>query len=88
MIHHKVLVYVCNFLLSPPCNLSNGLICIAFCLLSVWTRHGYEAQCYEAEAKPKLWSNHEAEAEAEAFTFSKQEAEAEAEALAFSKYEA
>ncbi len=29
-------------------------------------RHGYEARGYEAEAKPKLWSKHEAEAEAEA----------------------
>ncbi len=44
-------------------------------------RHGYEAQGYEAEAKPKLWSNHEAEAKA--LTFWKHEAEAEALALAF-----
>ncbi len=29
-------------------------------------RHGYEAGGYEAEAKPKLWPDHEAEAEAEA----------------------
>ncbi len=30
------------------------------------TRHGYEAQGHEAEAKPKPLVNHEAEAEAEA----------------------
>ncbi len=52
------------------------------------SRHGYEARGYEAEAKPKLWSNHEAEAEAEALTFWKHEAEAEAEAFTFSKHEA
>ena len=56
--------------------------------LCVKIRHGYRAQGYEAKAKPKLWSNHEAEAEAEALTFWKHEAEAEAEALAFSKHEA
>ncbi len=27
------------------------------------SRHGYEPRGYEAEAKPKLLSNHEAEAE-------------------------
>ena len=47
-------------------------------------RHGYEAQDYEAEAKPKLWSNYKAEAEA--LTFLKYETEAEAEALNFSKH--
>ncbi len=50
----------------------------------VTTRHGYEARGYEAEAEPKLWSDHEAEAEA--LNFWKHEAEAEA--LAFSKHEA
>ncbi len=32
-------------------------------------RHGYKARGYKAEAKPKLWSNHEAESEAKALTF-------------------
>ena len=54
----------------------------------VLSRHWYEAWGYEAEAKPKLWSNHEAEAEAEALTFWKHKAEAEAEAFTFSKHEA
>ena len=49
-------------------------------------RHGYEAQCYEAEAKPKLWSNHEAETKAETLIFFNYEAEAEAEALAQSSF--
>ncbi len=51
-------------------------------------RHGYEARGYEAEAKPKLWLDHEAEAEAEALTFLNHEAEAEAEALPFLNHEA
>ncbi len=50
------------------------------------TRHGYEAWGYEAEAKPKLWLDHEAEAEA--LTFWNHEAEAEAEALPFLNHEA
>ena len=56
----------------------------------VETRHGYEAQHHEAEAKPKLYLNYEAEAEAkaEALAFLKHEAEAEAEALTFWKHEA
>ncbi len=65
--------------------LSNDLDTSAIWL---WSRHGYEARGHEAEAKPKLWSNHEAEAEAEALIFWKHEAEAEAEALTFSKHEA
>ncbi len=44
-------------------------------------RHANEARVYEAEAKAKLWSNHEAEVEAEALAFSKHEAEAEAQVL-------
>ena len=51
-------------------------------------RHGYEAWGYEAEAKPKLWRDHEAEAEAEALTFWNHEAEAKAEALPFLNHEA
>ena len=49
-------------------------------LNEIYTRHGFEARGYEAEAKPKLWSNHEAEAVAvaEALTFWKHQAEAEA----------
>ena len=38
--------------------------------------HGYEARGYEAEAKPKLWLEHESEAEA--LTFLNHEPEAEA----------
>ncbi len=37
--------------------------------MGITTRHGYEARGYETEAKPKLWSDHEAEAEAEALNF-------------------
>ena len=51
-------------------------------LHSLTTRHGYEAQHHEAEAKPKLYLNHEAEDEAEALTFLKHEA------LTFWKHEA
>ena len=42
----------------------------------VW--HELEVRGYEAEAKPKLWSKHEAEAVAESLTSWKLEAEAEA----------
>ncbi len=42
----------------------------------MYIRHGYEAWGYEAEAKPKLWLDHEAETEAEALTFWNHEAEA------------
>ncbi len=55
---------------------------------SVDSRRGYEAWGYEAEAKPKLWLDHEAEAEAEVLTFWNHEAEAEAEALPFLNHEA
>ncbi len=34
--------------------------------MGVLTRHGYEAWGYKAEAKPKLWRDHEAEAKSEA----------------------
>ncbi len=52
------------------------------------TRHGYKAWGYEAEAKPKLWLDHEAEAEAEAeaLPFLNHEAEAESEAQVFDSY--
>ena len=56
--------------------------------MPVWIRHGYEARCHEAEVKPKLLLNHEAEAQAEALTFCEHEAEAEAEAFTFLKHEA
>ena len=73
--------------MSTPVLERGGLTCVALhlsvCLVS---RHGYEAQSHEAEAKPKLLLNHEAEAEAKALTFRKHEAEAEAEALTFLKY--
>ncbi len=62
-------------------NLSFWLVAVVYHLQN---RHGYEAQLqgYEAEAKPKLWSNYKAEA----LTFWKHEAEAKA--LAFPKHKA
>ncbi len=53
---------------------------------SASTRHWYEAQGHEAEAKLKPLVNHEAEAKA--LTFWKHKAEAKAEALTFLKHEA